>query len=237
VIRVFLITGYRSVLWGLERLIESREPTMQVVGSATSCAEALELIGDAVPDLILLDTDLDTNDSMAAIAKLKASAPAQVLVLTGVRNGSLPEDVVLAGASGVVRKESPAEEILEAIEAVHQGQLWLDRVTAGRVLAEILRRRTARGCDPDQAKIASLTAREREIVVHAVNHPSADGETLARMLNISLYTLRNHLTSIYVKLDLSNRLAMFAFAYKHGIISVPPVKQSSSPGGRRRRPR
>jgi len=206
---------------------------MRVVGSATSCAEALEQIDDAVPDLILLDVDLGHEDALAAIAKLKARSPAKILLLTGSRNGSLPDDAVRAGARGVVRKESPAETILAAIDKVHRGELWLDRATTGRVLAAISRQRTAQGLDPDQAKIASLTVREREIVVLAGNHPNVDGRTLARMLKISEHTLRNHFTSIHEKLSVSNRLAMFAFALKHGVTSVPLVSQDDITQGDR----
>jgi DNA-binding NarL/FixJ family response regulator len=222
-IRVFLINGYRCILWGLERLIESRQPALRVAGSATSCAEALERIDDASPDLILLDVDLGREDLIAAIGKLKSRSPARILVLTGSRNESLPERAVLAGASGVVRKESPAETILEAIDKTHQGQLWLDRSTTGRVLAAIPRPGTAP--DLDQVKIASLTVREREIVALAASYPRATGEALAEMLNISEHTVRNHLTSIYQKLNVSSRLTMSAFAYKHGLTSAPPARR------------
>jgi DNA-binding NarL/FixJ family response regulator len=236
-VRVFLINGYRCILWGLERLIESRQPAMRAVGSATSCAEALEQIDDAAPDLILLDVDLGDEDTAEAIANLKSRSPAKILVLTGSRNESLAEHAVLAGASGVVRKESPAEAILAAIDKVHQGQLWLDRVTTGRVFAAIPQQRTARAPDLDQVKIASLTVREREIVALATNYPSASGEGLAKMLNVSEHTLRNHLSSIYQKLNVSSRLTMSAFAYKHGLTSAPSARRDDITSDDRRRRR
>jgi len=82
-IRVFLINGQRCILWGLERLIESGRPAMQVAGSATSCTEAFEQIDNAAADLILLDVDLGREDSIAAIPELKARSRAKILVLTG----------------------------------------------------------------------------------------------------------------------------------------------------------
>jgi DNA-binding NarL/FixJ family response regulator len=236
-VRVFLINGYRCILWGLERLIESGQPAMRVVGSATSCAEALEKIDNAAPDLILLDVDLGHEDITEAISTLKSRSPANILVLTGSRNESLPEHAVLAGASGVVNKESPAETILAAIDKVHKGELWLDRVTTGRVFAAIPQQRTARAPDPDQVKIASLTVREREIVALSTNYPGATGEALAQMLSISEHTLRNHLSSIYQKLNVSSRLTMSAFAYKHGLTSASAARQNGnrSEGRARRR--
>lgn len=202
---------------------------MQLAGSATSCIEALEQIDDAAPDLILLDVDLGHEDSISAIPQLKARSRAKILVLIGSRDESLHDDAVLAGASGVVRKESPAEAILTAIGKVHEGQLWLDRVTTGRIFGEISKIRSAQELDPEQAKIASLTDREREVVALAANHVAANGKTLAQMLNISEHTLRNHFTSIYNKLNVSNRIAMYAYAHKYGLTSVSRAPQSTSP--------
>jgi len=224
-IRVFLINGHRCILWGLERLIESKQPAMQIAGSATSCAEAFERIDDAAPDLILLDVDLDHKDDVAAIPELKAKSRAKILVLTGSRDESLHDDAILAGASGVVRKESPAQDILKAIDKVHEGQIWLDRVATGRIFGEMSKIRLAQELDPEQAKIASLTDREREVVVLAANHLSANAKTLARMLNISEHTLRNHFTSIYNKLNVANRLAMSVYARKYSLTSTSPVLQ------------
>jgi two-component system, NarL family, nitrate/nitrite response regulator NarL len=216
-IRVFLINGHRSILWGLERLIESRQPAMQVAGSATSCADALERIDDASPDLILLDIDSAHEDGVVDIPRLMAKSHAKILVLSGLRDESLLDQVMLAGASGLVRKEAPAQTILIAIEKVHEGQLWLDRVTTGRIMDEFSRKSGAQAADPEQAKIARLTDRETEVVALAASHAGANGKTLARMLNISEHTLRNHLTSIYDKLNVSNRIEMFAYAHQRGL--------------------
>ena len=222
-IRVFLISGHRCILWGLERLIESGQPAMQVAGSATGCAEALDRIEDAFPDLILLDFDIAHEDGVADIPKLMAKSRAKVLVLSGLRDEALHEQAMLAGASGVVRKETPAQTILEAIEKVHEGQVWLDRVTTGRIFGALSRNSANQPADPEQAKIASLTDRETEVLAFAASHAGANGKTLAQMLNISEHTLRNHLTSIYDKLNVANRLAMFAYAHEHGLTPDSPV--------------
>jgi len=212
----------------LERLIESRQPAMLVAGSATSCAEAVDQIAEAAPDLILLDAELGHEDSIAAITELRARSHARILVLTGSPDESLSDDAVLAGASGVVRKESPAQTILAAIDKVHQGQLWLDRLTIGRIFGEISRLRSAQAPDPERAKIASLTDRERAIVAVAGDNASATGKTLAQMLNISEHTLRNHLTSIYHKLDVSSRLELYAYAHKHGLATASSASRMAS---------
>jgi DNA-binding NarL/FixJ family response regulator len=220
-IRVFLIDDHRSILWGLERLIESGKPAMQVVGTATNCAEALKLIDEAAPNLILLDIGLGNENGVNEIPNLLARSHAKILVLTGLRDESLHDKAVLAGASGVVEKEAPAETILAAIEKVHEGQLWLDRVATGRIFLEFARENAAQSVDPERVKIASLTDREREIVSIAATHAGFNAKAIAEMLYISEHTLRNHLTSIYDKLQVANRLELFAYVHKHGLTKRP----------------
>jgi DNA-binding NarL/FixJ family response regulator len=216
-IRVLLIDDHRSILWGLERLIESGKPAMEVVGTATNCTDALKLLDQAAPDLILLDIGLGDQNGVEEIPNLIARSKAKVLVLTGMRDESLHDKAVLAGASGVVEKEAPAETILAAIEKVHEGQLWLDRAATGRIFLEMSRENAAQAADPERAKIQSLTEREREIVTVAASHAGANAKSIAEMLYISEHTLRNHLTSIYDKLGVANRLELFAYAHKHGL--------------------
>ena len=226
-IRVFLIDDHRSILWGLERLIESGKPAMQVVGSASNCTEALTLIDRAAPDVILLDIDLGTENGVDGIPKLVARSRARILVLTGLRDKSVHDDAVLAGASGVVEKESPAETILTAIGKVHLGQIWLDRISTGRIFVEFSREGAAHSTDPDRARIATLTYRERELVAVTTSHAGATAKVIAQTLHISEHTLRNHLTSIYNKLDVANRLELFAFAHKHGLTKPPSARESN----------
>jgi two-component system nitrate/nitrite response regulator NarL len=216
-IRVLLVDDHRSVLWGLERLIESVQPAMQVVGTAANCAEALALLDRISPDVILLDVDLGNESGIAAIPQLLSRTTAKVLVLTGVREQAVHDEAVLAGARGVVHKEEPADTILEAIRKVHAGQLWLDRNTTARLFAALTGQAPKRTADPEQAKIDSLTAKEREIVAAIANHAGATARTIADMLHVTENTLRNHLTSIYAKLGVANRLELFAHARKHGL--------------------
>lgn len=218
-IRVFIIDDHRSILWGLQRLIESGKPTMNVVGCVGSCAEALKTIKETAPDVILLDIDLGKENGIDEIPRLLAetNSHAKILMLTGVRDKSAHDKAVLAGARGVVEKEASAETILSAISKVHEGQIWLDREATARIFVEFSRESSAHGADPEQAKIASLTHRERAIVAVTANNAGSTAKTIAQALFISEHTLRNHLTSIYSKLEVSNRLELFAYAHKHGL--------------------
>ena len=129
----------------------------------------------------------------------------------GVEPDSRPEQ-----EGPLVGKEEPPENILNAIEKVHAGEIWLDRATTGRVFVECSRR--ARSAEPqsDELKrIATLTARERQIVQLLTREPETSITALAKKIHTSEHTLRNHLTSIYNKLGIAGRLQLHIFASRH----------------------
>ena len=96
-IRVLLVDDHRSVLWGLEKLIQSEQPGMELVGTATTSAEALRILESATADVILLDLDLNGESGLLAIPGILARSKAQVLILTGSRDPVLHDNAVLAG--------------------------------------------------------------------------------------------------------------------------------------------
>lgn len=216
-IKILLVDDHRSVLWGLEKLIEGESPRMVVIGKATTSAEAMRLLDEAKPDIVLLDIDLGGESGINAIPNLIAKSQARVLVLTGSRDSSVHDAAVLAGAMGVVEKGESAETILKAIQKVSEGEIWLDRSATGRIFLELSRNKAAEAQNPEQRKIASLTPRERQIVAEIGSDAAAGSKVIAERLHISEHTLRNHIASIYEKLEVSSRLELFAYAGKHGI--------------------
>jgi DNA-binding NarL/FixJ family response regulator len=219
-IRVLLVDDHRTVLWGLEKLIEEEGPGMVVVGKATSADEAIEIAGEARPDVIVLDIDLGEHSGIDAIPELLKRSKAKVLLLTEQRNAPLHDRGVLAGARGIVYKEDPAETILRAIDRVHRGEIWLDRASTGRIFDELSQNGTPRRREKaDWATSARLTTRERELVAELVQDPSANYGKIAAKLRITEHTVRNHLTSIYSKLRVQNRLELFVYASKNGLRS------------------
>lgn len=223
-IRVFLVDDHRSILWGLERLIESCGPSMALAGSATGTAEALGALRQVEADVILLDLDLGEESGIDAIPRLIAGCKAKILILTGLRDEAVHQSAILAGARGVVSKEARAETILAAISKVHAGEVWLDRAATGRLLVEVMRKSASRdAAGSDQRKIAELTVREREIIALAASNAGATAKVIAEELSISEHTLRNHLTSIYEKLGVANRLELYAFAHEHRLAKPRPA--------------
>jgi two-component system, NarL family, nitrate/nitrite response regulator NarL len=216
-IRVMLVDDHRSVLLGLEKLIEAERSNMQVVAKATSRASAIALVADERPDVVVLDLDLGGEDGAELIPLLIEAAATRVLVLTGMRDATAHEASVLRGASGVVRKEEPGETLLKAIERVHQGELWLDRGMTARVFVELGRGKGLPRREPEKRELMMLTPREREIVQQLAAHPGADNRKLAMKIGMGEHTLRNHLSRIYDKLGVSNRLELYLLAQRHGM--------------------
>jgi two-component system, NarL family, nitrate/nitrite response regulator NarL len=127
----------------------------------------------------------------------------------------LIDKMVLAGARGVVRTTDPPAALLKAIEKVEAGELWIDRGATSRIFLEMARQKAAEGNNPEKTKIATLTTRERQAIAAVAGDAAAPAKVIARRLCISEHTLRNHLTSIYSKLELTNRLDLYAYATRH----------------------
>ena len=213
-IRIFIVDDHPTIIWGLERLIESEQPRMVMVGKATGSASAMLLIEQAQPDVVLLDLDLGKENGLDSIPAILEKSTAKILVLTGVRDTSAHEAAIRAGALGVVGKEIASAELLQAIERVHRGELSVNRQTTERLLATISRKPATVGSSSEKERMASLTARERDIVLSLMRQPQLPLKEVAGSLGISERTLRNHLSSIYEKLGVSGRLELYVVSSK-----------------------
>jgi two-component system, NarL family, nitrate/nitrite response regulator NarL len=200
-------------LWGLERLIEA-DTRMRVVGTASCCEELMERLPVVQPDVILLDLDLNGTSSLSCLEKLPLleHKDSRVLIFTGSNDPALHHEAVVRGARGVVHKQVSADVLLRAIEKVHEGEIWLDRTTLGRVMATL----SNPAKKPTQTnKLETLTTKERQIVTALVEEKGARNKLIADKLHMSEHTLRNHLTTIYDKLGVEGRMELYLFASSH----------------------
>jgi DNA-binding NarL/FixJ family response regulator len=225
-IRVMLVDDHQTMLWGLVKLIETEKPRMEVAGTAQSASEALEKINQLSPDVILLDLDLGGSSGLDLLPALQSNPQSRVLIFTGERDQAKLDLAVFRGARGILRKDASAEHVLKAIEKTAEGEIWLDRGTLGRVFSEFMSPKVVQKPDPEAEKKASLTARERKIIHVIVEGNGALNKTLAQKLFISDHTLRNHLTSIYQKLGVNNRLELYVYAVKHQLDSFSEAGSS-----------
>jgi two-component system, NarL family, nitrate/nitrite response regulator NarL len=218
-IRILLIDDHAVVRAGLRMIVQSR-PGMTIVGEAGNRSDALALAASERPEIILLDLDLGGDSGTALIAELLAAASkARIIILTGLRDPNAHQQAVLLGAMGIVKKEKAAEVLIAAIERVNEGEAWLDPSLMAGVLNEVTRSGKAVKTDPEAEKISSLTRRELEVV--ALIGEGIKNKEIAGRLFISETTVRHHLTSIYDKLGVSDRVELLIYAFRHGLANPP----------------
>ena len=218
-IRITLIDDHKIVRAGLQMLIGSR-PNLKLVGMAGNSRDALAIIEREQPDIIILDLVLDGENGLAIIPQLLEKAKqARVLVLTGLLDQEAHREALRLGAMGLVLKDKAADVLLKAIDRVHAGEVWFDRSIMSSVLSDALKQREAKHSDPEAAKIGELTEREHQVI--ALVCEGLKNRQIAERLFISDSTVRHHLTSIFSKLEISDRLELVIYAYKHDLAKRP----------------
>ncbi len=213
-IRVLLVDDHVVMRRGLRMLIEN-QPGLCVVGEATDRDAAILSAAREQPDIILLDLDLGDQSGLDILPELRTVAKgARVIVLTGIRDPVEHRQAVRLGATGMVLKEQAVDTLVKAIERVHAGETWLDPALVAHVLAD---RSRARGSDADPAAagIVALTEREREVI--ALIGEGLKNRQIGERMSISETTVVHHLTSIFDKLGVANRLELVTYAYRHGL--------------------
>lgn len=213
-IRILLVDDHKTMLWGLEKLIEGAGAALQLIGTANDNDSALREATRLRPDVIVLDLDLEGSSSIDILPQLLQDSGARVVIFSGNRDQALLAQAVKLGARGVVGKEAAAEIVIDAIHKVHRGELCLDPALMNALLGQMMAPAKA---DPEAQRIGSLTPKERKIVAVVVEGNGAANKELAAKLFIAEPTLRNNLTTIYQKLGVSNRLELYVYAVRHGL--------------------
>ena len=208
-IRITVLAAHAVVRAGL-RYMCNESKNLVMSGEAATTDDAISLVRHKPTDVAVVDPD-SSDVALHAVAELHAAGVDRVLVLTGLTDLGAQKRAFELGAVGVVRKDQPEEMLVRAIEKVHSGELWLDGVQTGHLLRALLKRR-----DPEVAKIATLTKREREVIV--LIGQGLNNATIAERLFISEATVRNHLTSILRKLELSNRFELAVYAFRNDLV-------------------
>jgi len=217
-IRILLVDDHALVRAALRLLIENHSG-LQVVGEAANRGEALPNAAEKQPDVIVLDLHLGSGNTLDFLPELlTAAVTARVLVLTEVHDHETHQRAVELGAMGLVLKEQAADVLLRAIEKVHAGEVWLERTMVADVLNHLTRRSPA-PLGSDENKIATLTAREHEII--ALLGEGLKNSQIAKRLFVSETTIRHHLTSIFNKLGVHDRLQLVIYAYRHSLVAIP----------------
>lgn len=210
-IRILIVDDQTVIREGLQ-VILSANADIEVIGAAANGEEALEIAAKLRPDLVLMDLKMPVMNGIRATELLKARYPEiSVLVLTTYDDDEWVIDAIRAGAAGYLLKDSGREELVAAIRGTIAGSHHLDPAVAGKVMDAV-----RYGVNAPQEIVQLLSERELEILRLLASGLSnaAIGDRLA----LAEGTVRNHITSIFAKLDVSDRAQATALAWRYGLV-------------------
>jgi two-component system nitrate/nitrite response regulator NarL len=216
-IRILLADDHSIVRGALRKLLDG-EPGFHVVGEASDGAEAVRLARQLKPDILLLDLAMPQYSGLQALRDLAAPGrPVRVVVLAAAIDKPQILELLQLGAQALVLKDSATEDLIQSIRSVMAGRYWIGNESiAGLVEAIRDLQSPARETKPRKEEFG-LTPRELQIVeMITAAHQNRD---IAKRLSISEDTVKSHVTHIFNKLGVSNRLELALFAIQHRLVS------------------
>jgi RNA polymerase sigma factor (sigma-70 family) len=214
-IRVLVTDDHAIVRDGICALL-ALTADIEAIGVACNGREAVETVAKLSPDIVLMDIVMPIMDGLEATRRIRKQFPqVKVIVLTQYEDREYVLPVIEAGASGFLSKIAASSELTSAIRSVYRGDSFLSPSIA-RLLVDDYRQLAREGRNKDT--LEELTAREREILKLLVEGRSTP--EIARMLVISPKTVERHKTNLMAKLDIHNRLDLFKYALRKGIVTV-----------------
>jgi two-component system, NarL family, nitrate/nitrite response regulator NarL len=217
--KILIADDHPVVRIGLRNMLQA-DPQLKVVAEAKDGIEALHMVRTLHPDILLLDLAMPKMPGMEALRELlseNSSEPTRTIVLTGLIDKRQILEALQLGARGVLLKDAAIEHLSSCIRAVMQGQYWLDGRPVQN-LVQVLRDLAAQTAPPPR-KTFGLTARELEVV--ALITEGSTNKHIAQTFGISEETVKRHLTNIFNKLGVGNRLELALFALNHSLL--PPA--------------
>jgi len=217
-LRLVLVDDHQVVRLGIRALLES-EPDITVVGEAATAAEAIQVVGRLHPDIVLMDIRLPDQSGIAACQQVRQRWPAvQVLMLTSFADEDLVLEAISAGAAGYVLKQVGTDDLLRAVRAVGHGDAALDPSVTRQLLARVRR------AEHEAHGAAFHDLSERELTVLALVAEGKTNAEIAEALILSDKTVRNHVSTILEKLELTNRIEAATYAVRHHIERFLPER-------------
>jgi two-component system nitrate/nitrite response regulator NarL len=217
-VRIVLADDHQMFRDAVRRLLDS-EPDLVVVGEAGDGEEAVALTLQYEPDILLLDVAMPHANGMQVLKQIAAASKAtRIIMVTGAVEENELRQALRLGARGFVLKESGAVQLLESIRVVHGGEYFVGRECMADLVSAVRSRGVAtEGKVPIKKADFGLTTRERQIVSAVVN--AYQNKEIAEKFAISEKTVKHHLTNIFNKVGVSNRLELALFAVHHHLDS------------------
>ncbi len=207
-VRIMVVDDHEVVRFGLKSLL-TRQSGWEVVAEAGTVAGAIEKAAEHNPDIVVMDIRLSDGSGIDACREITQQNPqTKVIVLTSFAEDDLLFNAISAGASGYVLKQVGNDDLVRAIETILRGDALLDPSVTGQVLAKI--RETTRS-----ESFHNLT--DQELRVLALIAEGKTNKEIAHTLHLGEGTVRNYVSSIFSKLQLSNRAEATAYAVRHNL--------------------
>jgi DNA-binding NarL/FixJ family response regulator len=212
-VRVLLVDDHDLFRAGLRNLLEQQG--VDIVGEAASGSEALKLVREGAPDVVIMDLNMPGMGGVEATRHMSRDAPlTRVIVLTISEEEQDVMDAILAGACGYLLKDASIQDLMQGIQAASVGESLISPHIAGKVLQHVRATTVA----PEAAATIRAELSEREIQVLKLIANGKDNALIARELHISPKTVKNHISNILMKLQIENRIQAAVYAVRSGIV-------------------
>jgi DNA-binding NarL/FixJ family response regulator len=212
-ILVLIVDDHDLFRTGLRNLLE--EQGVEIVGEAASGSQALDVVREAPPDVVIMDLNMPGMNGVDATRHISRDAPlTRVIVLTISDQEQDVMDAILAGACGYLLKDASIQTLMQGIQAAAIGESLISPHIAGRVLQHV----RATTAAPEAAATIRAELSDREIEVLKLIANGKDNAMIARDLHISPKTVKNHISNILMKLQIENRIQAAVYAVRSGIV-------------------
>jgi NarL family two-component system response regulator LiaR len=212
-VRVLLVDDHDLFRTGLRNLLE--EQGVVIAGEAATGSEALRLVRETAPDVVVMDLNMPGMSGVDATRHISRDAPlTRVIVLTISDQEQDVMDAILAGACGYLLKDASVQELMRGLEAAAVGESLISSHIAGKVLQHV----RATTAAPEAAATIRAELSQREIDVLKLIANGKDNAMIAAELHISPKTVKNHISNILMKLQMENRIQAAVYAVRSGIV-------------------
>jgi DNA-binding NarL/FixJ family response regulator len=216
-IRILICDDQDLVLEGLQAILRAAAD-IEVAGVAHDGAEALEMIPQVAPDVVLMDLKMPVMNGIQATRLIQEHYPqVRVLVLTTYDADEWVFDAIRSGAAGYLLKDTPREELIAAVRGTASGKTYVDPTIAGKIFSQVAQSNPA----PDTSIADSLSERELEVLrLMARGLANAD---IAQRLYLSEGTVKNYVSSVFTKLGVSDRTQAALIALRYGLVDMNEI--------------